>query len=205
MADDAAASSPPRKKTNWKRRLWLGLVAILLLVAGGLYVWKLGAVNQVANAMAEQRDSLVRSAEERLERRTTELLRMSAVPLGFAVREPVLAENFGLVDQYLAALVQEPGIRQALVVDRSDSVLVATDRDLRGGRLPAAALPDGLLPVAETTVRTGPGGSWFAAVPLTGINRRVGTLVVEYRPDQPGADGEPEPDTGADTPGGDGG
>lgn len=194
MADDAASPSPS-SRGSWKRRLWLGLVAVLVLVAGGFYVWKLVAVNQVQSAMEEQRDSLVRAAEERLDARTEELLRMSAVPLGFAVRQSVLDGNFGLVDEYLSGLVQEPGVRQALVVDRSDSILVATNRNLRGQRFSAAALPVGLLGASETTVRVGAGGSYFVAVPITGINRTAGTLVVEYRPEQagPGENGGPEP------------
>lgn len=203
MADDAA---PPRRssRTSRKRRLWLGLVAVLILVAGGLYVWKLVAVNQVEGAMEAQRDSLVGAAQERLDARTEDLLRLSAVPLGYAVRQPVLDGNFELVDQYLSGLVQEPGVRQALVVDRSDSILVATNRNMRGKRLAATTLPDGLLPTSETTVREGADGSYYAAVPLTGINRSVGTLIVEYRPEErgSGADADSGAGTEADTAGG---
>lgn len=186
MAENTT-SSPPSSRGSWSRRLWLGLVAILVLVAGGLYVWKLVAVNRVEDAMEAQRDSLVRQAEERLEARTRELLGLSAVPLGFAIRQPTLDGNYGLVGEYLSGLVQEPGVRQAMVVDRGDSILVATNRNLQGRPVSAAALPEGLLPTSETTVRPAPGGSWFAAVPLTGINRTVGTLILEYRPERASA------------------
>ena len=179
----SSSPSAPSAGPALGNRLWLGLLVVLLLLAVGLYVWKLVAVDRVESRMAARVDSIEQRAEERLERRTAELLRLSAVPLGFAVREPVLEGNFGLVDRYLSALVQEPGVRQAMVVGPGDSILVATNKNLQGRPVSAAALPERLLPVSETTVRPGPGGSSFAAVPLTGINRQVGALVLEYRPE----------------------
>lgn len=168
-----------------RRNLRIGVVAALIVAIGVVYVWKEVSVGQVRAELAADRDSLHQRALRALEGRTAELLRLSAVPLGWAVRSDVQRRDLGAVGGFLDEFVQEPGVRGAVLAGPGDSILAATDSNLEGQPF-SAHFPGELLRLSQPGVSgpEGPAGLYRVAVPILGPTRSLGVLVVEYAPEE---------------------
>lgn len=167
------------------RNVRIGIVAALIVAIGVVYVWKEVSVGQVRAELTAERDSLHQRALRALEGRTAELLRLSAVPLGWAVRSGVQRRDLGAVGGFLDEFVQEPGVRGAVLAGPGDSILAATDSNLEGQPF-SAHFPGELLRLSEPGVSgpEGPAGFYRVAVPILGPTRSLGVLVVEYAPEE---------------------
>ena len=140
-----------------------------MLLLGGFYLWKV-----VDARRAESRH------EEALAQRTEELLELSTIPLGFAVRSAALGGNLGEIGAYFDRMVSEPGVERAAFADATGTIRVASDQALVGSSLGEEFA--GLDPeVAEATVMRAE-GRWHAVVPITGLNERLGVVVLTYAP-----------------------
>lgn len=183
VAEPGGGNGAPPGATRG-RNFRIGVVAALIVAIGAVYVWKEVSVGQVRTELTAERDSLHRRALLAIEERTAELLRLSAVPLGWAVRSGVQRRDLGAVEGFLDEFVQEPGVRAAVVAGPGDSILVATDSNLRG-RPFSAHFPGELLRLSEPGVSgpEGPAGLYRVAVPILGPTRSLGVLVVEYVPE----------------------
>lgn len=173
------------------RSLWLWIIGLLLLVVVGVYAWKEIQVGNVRGEAEERRQALVERAGERVDQRTRNLLRLSAQPLGWAVRSEMIRRNLDQVDAYLTDFVQEEGVESAVLAGERDSVLIATDRRFQGARF-SDHLPAELLERDETAVEATDDERLRIVVPIMGINQRLGTLVVFYRPEEVRLEDEPE-------------
>ena len=174
------------KRSSDERGLWFGVVAVLLVAIAGVYVWKLVAVSDVRSEMAARRDSLLADSRQELEERTEELLRLSGVPLAWALRPELIRRNYDQVNAYTSEFVQEPGIERVVLGTPADSILVATDKRLEG-RAFTSVLPAELLEIRNPRVER-LDGEIRLSVPVLGPTRALGILVVSYRPagDGPG-------------------
>lgn len=183
-----------------RRRLpWLGIVAVLVAAIVAIYIWKLVAVSDVRGEMTAVRDSLHARAVRALDDRTQELLRLSAVPLGWAVRSEMLRRNYEQANAFLTEFVQEPGVERVVLGVPRDSILLATDKSLEGARF-SSHFPAELLRRTEAEVAAADEGGYRIAVPILGPTRSLGVLVAIYRPErvpllpsEGAAEGEPRP------------
>lgn len=186
-----------------KRRasVWPAIVGLLLLVIAGMYAWRLVSVGEVRREAAVVRDTLHARAFRAIDLRMQELLRLSAVPLGWAVRSEILRRNWEQANAFLTELVQEPGVEQIVIGGPRDSVLLATDKVLEG-RAFSSLFPEELLRRTDPSVERLPDGVYRVAVPLLGPTRTLGVLVLTYQPQAirlvpaapaaPAAEGAPE-------------
>ncbi len=172
------------------RSLWLWIIGLLLLVVVGVYAWKEIQLGDVRGEAEQQRQALVERAGEQVDARTQRLLRLTAQPLGWAVRSEMIRRNLDQVDAYLAEFVQEEGVESAVLAGERDTVLVATDRRFQGARF-SEHFPAELLERDQTTVEAADQARLRLVVPIMGINRRLGTLVVIYRPEELRLEEEP--------------
>lgn len=171
--------------------LWLGIIGLLVIIIAGMYVWKEVAVGDARQAASAARDSLVRAQDRALTERTENLLRLSAIPLAWAVRPELMRRNYGQVNAFLGEFVQEESVEQVVVATAGDSIVAATDQGLVGRRF-SSLHPAELLEASAPRV-TSADGTYRVAVPILGQTRTQGVLVVTYRPPAPGAAGPAPP------------
>lgn len=160
--------------------LWV-LVGVLAVAVIGLFVWKVVAVGDVEERLEEQRTTMEERRLEALDANTRRLLSLAATPLGLAVREQAMEENFGRMEELLNRIVAEVGIEGIVYATENDSIRVATDRSLVGRPL-RAVVPEGAAAGRAEVSRT-EAGVYRAVVPITGLNQRIGTVVLTYRPE----------------------
>ena len=96
--NDTAASKFGRMSRE--RKIMLGLVAALLMVAVGMYGWKVAAVNAVENRLAQveaqqtkAKAQIINQAKQLEDARVEEALRLFSIPFAWAIRRELMAGN----------------------------------------------------------------------------------------------------------------
>ncbi len=170
------------------RKVMIGLGAALVVLAVALYAWKVAAVGAVEDKLAQSQAQHVQARAELIEqarqldaRGNEEALRRFGTPLAWAVRREVMAANLDQVDQYLTDLVQIRGFQSALLANPEGKVIVASDRKQIAAQF-SSLYPAQYLQAGEIQVEQVPEGKLRAVIPIMGLNRRLGTLVLEYTP-----------------------
>jgi hypothetical protein len=179
-----AASKPGGM--SQERRIALGLVVALLVVAVGMYGWKLATVDEVEKELAEVKaqqteihGQLINQAKQLDDRRVKESLRLFSIPFAWAIRRELMVGNLDQVDQYMGELVQISGFKSAVLAKPDGKVIVASDRKKLianfSGLYPEADLDSNEIRLEETS-----NGSLRAFIPILGLNRHLGMVVLEY-------------------------
>lgn len=171
-ADRPPARSAPATRSN--RPFWIAIGVLLLLLIAA-YLWKVASVSR-----SEDR------ARQAIEENTRSMLGLAAVPLGLSAREEAMSRNYGLMQERFERLLREPGVERVLYATANDSIAVSTDHSLIGDPL-SSALPGEYSRSSGTDVVL-EDGVYHAVVPITGLNERLGVLVLTYR----GATGSPD-------------
>lgn len=171
-----------------QERKTLGLVLALLVVALGMYGWKVAAVDEVEKEFTEikaqqteMHSQFINQAKQLDDRRVKESLRLFSIPFAWAIRRELMAANLDQVDQYMGELVQISGFKSAVLAKPDGKVIVASDRkkliETFSGLYPGADLGSN-----EITVEDASNGSLRAFIPILGLNRHLGMVVLEYLP-----------------------
>lgn len=164
---------------NGVDRVFWGAVVLFLVVTAGLFLWKRNAVHQVEERAEEERRELVERARGALESQAIDLLRTTALPLGWAVREQVLDENYGMLSDLFGEMVAEPDVRRIVYANVNDSILVSTDQRLEGQAL-SSAVPGAASAQDRVTVREREDGTYDVIVPVVGFAQKRGVVVITY-------------------------
>lgn len=185
--NNAIASGKPRGM-SWERKVMLGLVIALVAVAAYMYGWKVAAVDTVekklAQAEAQQAEAHVQQIKQIKqldEARAEEALRLFSIPLAWAIRRELMVGNLNQVDQYFGQLVQIKGFKSAVLARPDGKVIVASDRkklvETFSGLYPGVNLDSN-----EIMLERVGNGIFRAIIPIFGLNKHLGMVVVEYLP-----------------------
>lgn len=168
------------------------LAAIAVLFAGILYAWtRIDAAEASANQRLEREraasgvamarvaaatDQVIAARDKQLQQLTGRLLRLSAVPLAWAVRDALDRQDFGRISTYVRDLAREPAVRRVALALPDGKVRVASDPNLEGQDASAAFGGVSLAaeaPSVETTAH-----ETLVLVPVMGMTNRLGTVIV---------------------------
>jgi cobalamin synthase len=165
----------------WHRyRLLIILTAIGIAIIAWLAVSKGMAIRQVEQAAAAQRTELLAQAAAQQAQATRQALTMFAVPLAWAIRRELMADNLDQVDQYVTDLVKMKGFERVVVAKPDGTVVVASDRKNLGAAFASLYAERHLAADQVGTEETAP-GRWLVVVPVMGLSARLGTLAIEYQ------------------------
>jgi hypothetical protein len=194
-ADHPPAGPAPAARSN--RPFWIAIgVLVLLLIA--MYAWKVASVNRIEDQLAEQQQAWEQGARHAVQQNTRAMLGLAAVPLGLSAREEAMSRNYGLMQERFERMLREPGVERVLYATASDSIAVSTDRSLIGKPLSAAIAVQYSRPVGTNVVLED--GAYQAVVPITGLNERLGVVILTFRqPTTPAGHGAAPDSTPADS------
>ena len=171
-----------------ERKTMLGLVAALLIVAVGMYSWKVAAVNAVENRLtqleeqqAKTQAQVVAQAKQVDEARVEEALRLFSIPFAWVIRRELMGGNINQVDQYFGQVVQIRGFESAVLAKPDGKVIVASDRKKLVETF-SSLYPDVDLNSNEIKLEKASNGIFRAIIPILGLNKHLGVVVLEYLP-----------------------
>jgi len=160
-------------------KFYLTIIVILIVAVIVVFFWKELAVRRAVAHYEEERAGIVEQTRTALVDQTREMLRLSAIPLGWSVRTEMIKENYHQIDDYMQRFVKEPHVSRIALVDYEGSIQIATDKKLEGQRADSA-FPSVLLEVGKVTVHDEGTDEVFVAVPILSYDARLGTLVLAY-------------------------
>ncbi len=176
----------------WRRYRLPAIAAVIgVVVAGWLFISKDLAVRQVEETAAAQRADLVKQIEtqkaETLKQAAAQQaetvkksLTMFGVPLAWAIRREIMADNLDQIDQYVTDLLRLEGFERVMVAKADGAIAVASDRKHLGAAL-GSLYDERHLTAEQITVEEAAPGKWLLIVPLMGLNARLGTMAVDYQ------------------------
>jgi uncharacterized membrane protein affecting hemolysin expression len=173
---------PPTTGTlHWvKANPTLHAVVIVGLALAVIVTWIAGVVSRrdVERRASEQQAELLRSTSATLAAQTSTLLRLTALPLGWAFRSALLKDDLASIETYLRRMAQEPHVTGVVLVGTDGKISRASDQKLHGSAatkvFPEVAL-DGQAPASVVA-----GSDVRIVVPVMGYDRRLGTLIFGY-------------------------
>jgi hypothetical protein len=173
--------------------LWVGLLLLILLLA--VFAWQQVAVGRAEARLAGERAAMTQKFEadraalvgqvrQRAAAQADESRRRFALALAWAVRGELIRNNLDQVDQYFAELVKLPDHTLVLLAAPDGKVVVSTDRKHLGadasGLVPAEALSQ-----ANIALLAEADGAKLLAIPVMGLNARLGTVLLRYQEADP--------------------
>jgi hypothetical protein len=154
------------------------VIAVLALGVISLAAWRAIDVARVERRASEERAALRAAATEALTTQTTSLLRLSALPLGWAVRSALLKDDLSSVDTYLQRIVQERHVTGVALIGLDGKVRRASNRKLEN-HTAQEAFP-GISIDAQSPTVVPADRDLRVVVPVMGYDRRLATLVLSY-------------------------
>lgn len=162
--------------------LWVSLILVGVL----LFVYASGqmAAKRLEARLAEEKTAFVAEVQTRTSAALDAADRRFAQTLSWAVRGEMLRNNLDQVDQFFAEIVRMPGYKLALLAAPDGKLLVATDRRLVGQAAGSVA-PAALVNTADVTLQPDEAGMHWLAIPVMGLNSRIGTVLVQVERSDP--------------------
>ncbi|CCH55936.1 hypothetical protein BN8_05236 [Fibrisoma limi BUZ 3] len=170
------------KKTTPKNRFGLNPIIVLygviiLLVAGLGYLFYRNW--QLNNQLENERTSLRATAWQNQVVNDRNQLTFAMKTFVWAVRNAMLQNKPGEINEYFNTIVQNKGVREVLLVDPAGKVTLSTNKKNQGiafaDRFPAYLL-------GKQDIYFNNKIPYELSAPVTGPNQRLGTLVMFYTP-----------------------
>ncbi|MDP1903132.1 MAG: hypothetical protein Q8M09_02610 [Pseudomonadota bacterium] len=181
-------AEPKAAGMDTNRKIMLGLIIALMLVAAIMHGWRVASVGAMENKLAvaeskqaEARDQLIEQARQLDARKAEESLRLFSVPIAWVIRRDAMAGNLDQIDQYFTDLVQLRGFQTAVLARPDGKILVASDRKQLADAF-ASLYPAEYLQASDIRVERTATGNLRAIIPVLGLNQQLGTVVLEYTP-----------------------
>ena len=155
--------------------LLYGVIGLLVLGVGYLLYKNVSLTKEFGQQRSEMRESVRRN---QLANDQQQLL-FGMKTFVWAVRNALLQNKPGEINEYFNTLVKDRGIKEMLLVDPAGNVTISTNKKNQGipfaSRFPAYLLQQQDIYFKEKT-------PYELSAPVTSPNKRLGTLVLFYSP-----------------------
>ena len=176
-----AGTPGPRPRVRWSVVVGAVLVAVVIAaVIGGLYQALGGARQQAQRAAATERAALLKQADAQHASTVKQSLTRFGVPLAWAMRREIVANNWEQVDRYVSELVKLEGVEEVAVA-RADGAIAAASDPRHVGVDFRSLYAERYLATDEVVADEITPGQWLLVTPVRDLGSRLGTVVVAYR------------------------
>ncbi len=159
------------------------IIVVVIAAAVGIYLWKVISENSLRRNMENQRVVLTERAQLIMENKTHDLLNLMTVPFVWAVRREMIRENYDQINEYLTQFVKKREIKRIVVVDTNSNIVVATDKKQEGKPF-STYYQQEYLEHTDINIANDSEGNIQIVAPIMGLNRRIGTLLITYVPEE---------------------
>ena len=166
-----------------KNKLSLYIMGFLGVMVVVMFFWKVIAVQSVEKKMAEERKNITEKSQQFLVENTRGFLRLTTVPLVWAVRKEMIQENYGQINEYATSFVKERNMGQIVLVKADGTIAVATDKKIEGAQAKDVFPPQVLEP-NDIGITEDKNGNLQVAAPIMGLNAKLGVLILTNKPDK---------------------
>ncbi len=173
---NAGADTSPALVLFMKKNPVFTTIVISLVVVAGVYFW------QDFQARREQ-SRIIESASSYIEQSNQEMLRLISRPLVWSIRAELLRDNHEQIGLLISDLVKEKYFLSIFVVNPEGEIIISTNKRQEGSQA-SEHVSNQLLTADDTTLLMGENHILTLAAPVMGFDKRIGTLVIEYLPEE---------------------
>ena len=155
--------------------VFYGVIAALVLLAGYL-IYRNYAQSK---AFDDERTRVRAAVRQNQLANDRQQLTFGMKTFTWAVRNAMIQNKPGEINEYFNTLVKDRGIKEMLLVDEAGTVLISTNKKNQGISF-ASRFPDELLRQAD--VYFADKRPYELSAPITAPNKRLGTLIMFYTP-----------------------
>lgn len=179
---------PARSMSGFMRgfRVVIASVLVILAALGGVYIWKEIDLNRAERQIilqkeqfAAQKAELVKKSAALYAQDKKDALSLFSVPLAWAVRREMISGNLDQIDQYFTELVKVKGFTRIVLAKADSVVALSSDRKFLGAKFDSV-YPAEYLTAEQTQILESAPGQYLLVVPIMGLNKKLGTLVISY-------------------------
>jgi hypothetical protein len=163
-------------KTNSKLVFILYGVIVLLLLGGTYLLYKNAQFNK---EFAQERSETQATVRRNQLQNDQQQLTFGMKTFAWAVRNSLLQNKSGEINEYFNTLVKDRGIKEMLLVGDDGKVMISTNKKNQGSAF-TDRFPGYLL--QREDVYFGDKMPYELSAPITAPNKRLGTLVMFYNP-----------------------
>lgn len=164
-------------KTNWYQNPAVLYSIIFLLLAGGVYIvienW------QLEHKTRQERSVLQTKVRQNQLANDRQQLTMTMTTFVWAVRNAMLQDKTGEINEYFNTLVKNQGVREILLVNSAGKILISTNKKNQDmpftNRFPAYLLQKQAIYFNNKI-------PYELSAPVMAPDKRLGTLVMFYTP-----------------------
>ena len=167
--------SPALKPSSNLVFILYGVIVLLLL--GGAYL--LYKNTQANKAFADERAATREQVQVNQLANDQQQLTFAMKTFTWAVRNSMLQNKPGEINEYFNTLVKDRGVREVLLVDPAGQITLSTNKKNQGSPF-ASRFPADLLQHDDVYISNKM--PYELSAPITAPNKRLGTLVMFYKP-----------------------
>lgn len=183
---ELGASSPAPSEFNfkaWAKKFYSILLMIIVLALTVGLGYQSVRLIQVTKAKEKERVLIQENVREVLLAKSKESLMLTMKPLVWAIRAEMIRENMDQTNQYVNELVKVRNFNLVMVVGTDGNILVASDKKLEGARF-TESFNGKYIASQEAGIELVDSSMFHISSPIMGFDSRLGTLFIEYFPQQ---------------------
>jgi hypothetical protein len=150
-------------------------IAVFLIIILVLFLW-------MDISSRRQNNRIVKTATAQIEQMNQDMLILVSRPLVWSIRAEMLRGNFEEISLLISDMVRERNFRNIFVANAEGEIIVSTNK-MQEGQQSSQHVPREMVAPENTTVITNDNNMLVLAAPVLGFDRRLGTLVIEYHPE----------------------
>lgn len=158
------------------------LVAVILIAA--IWIWKNSQISNIREEASHEKQMIQDRAKTLIINSHKEHLKLLVKPYVWAVRSELMQGNINQVNLYANEMVKEKNFQNIVVANNKGIIISSTNKKNEGKDFTSVGKPE--YSSADTTIVEKINDSLLVvSSPIMGFNNKLGTLMINYKIQQP--------------------
>jgi L-lactate utilization protein LutC len=157
------------------------IIVVVILVPVIIYFAKDCEIKNLKEAQQKEIDAVKLQATELVQKTNEANLQNMAKVFSWAIRAAAMQNDTDQMNQLMLELVKIYEYQKVVLLAESGTVVLSTDKKFEGDGLTESFYKE-VIGANEVKIYPQKNGDLFVSAPVFGIDSRLGTLVIAYRP-----------------------
>ncbi len=176
-------NTPVKKKKGLSAQAIVSIIIICLLIVipTGIYLWKQGEISRLKKQHETEINTIRSDASKTITDNNRRNIETLTRVFSWAVRSEMLRNNMEQVNTYMNELVKAADLNDISAIKTDGIVVLSTNKKFEGNAYPGPVASQ-LSSVNEVVSQNDANGNIMAICPIMGLDSRLGTIVITYKP-----------------------
>ena len=157
------------------------IICLLIIVPAAIYLWKQAEISNLKKAHETEINSIRSDASQTINDNNKKNIETLTRVFSWAVRSEMLRNNLEQVNTYMTDLVKSADLSDISAIKTDGIVVLSTNKKFEGNAYPGPVASQ-LSSINEVVSRSDESGNIMCICPIMGLDSRLGTIVITYKP-----------------------